>query len=543
MEGFVENVQTVMPELSFERIISVSCEEKNFPADNLLQQGEFKKWKCSSGESQAVVILQLKEASKIERITIGNEGSAFVEVFVGKSSGKGDDFQIILVASSFMTPAESRNNQNLSKVRFFDKDHLSKATLDQKWDVIKVVCSQPFNKNIQYGLSFITLHSPPSTNPTPVDLGACLLKSESASSFKVGSLFERNKQKEVASPSTSIAAAIRRASTAKIKFEEAASSATAREIDKQVSGTNSVETTSNSNFHSEPPTKKFKGDKNDSREETPKRKKDFNSLMQGVVVVLSGFRNPLRGELRDKALKMGAKYKADWGEGCTHLVCAFEKTPKYNQVKGLGKIVKSEWIVDSYNKKQLMPWRDYRLGKAPSPKKMIKSVSLNILDEEKERQNKITKQNQDRTDDDDIFDASTDSECNLSDEDGDMARKQESVTLHIKAKNGTVADDIANDGLPELPNFLEGLKFMLYGNFSPEDRRCMRRHIIAYSGCLVDYMDNDVTAVITCQAWDSNFDQALEDNPQMIFLRPDWLVECIEQQKRAPFKKFQITAS
>lgn len=58
----------------------------------------------------------------------------------------------------------------------------------------------------------------------------------------------------------------------------------------------------------------------DSRKETLKQKKEFKSLMQGVVIVLSGFQNPLRGELRDKALMMGAKYKADWGEGCTHLV-------------------------------------------------------------------------------------------------------------------------------------------------------------------------------------------------------------------------------
>ena len=111
------------------------------------------------------------------------------------------------------------------------------------------------------------------------------------------------------------------------------------------------------------------------------------------------------------------------------------------------------------------------------------------------------------SDDDDIFDASTDSEYNNSHEDDDMARlissnklhqcilelhfienvvhrvkMQESTTLHTKAKNGRVSADIANDGLPELPNFLEGLKFMLYGTFTPEDRRCMRRHIIAYSG-------------------------------------------------------------
>lgn len=42
--------------------------------------------------------------------------------------------------------------------------------------------------------------------------------------------------------------------------------------------------------------------------------------MDKVVFVLSGFVNPLRSDLRDKALKMGAKYKPDWDSSCTHLV-------------------------------------------------------------------------------------------------------------------------------------------------------------------------------------------------------------------------------
>ena len=78
----------------------------------------------------------------------------------------------------------------------------------------------------------------------------------------------------------------------------------------------------------------------------------------GVVIALSGFKNPFRGELREKALEMGAKYEADWGPSCTHLMyvcmdihslkafdsnllimsflssCAFANTPKFNQVKG-----------------------------------------------------------------------------------------------------------------------------------------------------------------------------------------------------------------
>lgn len=46
----------------------------------------------------------------------------------------------------------------------------------------------------------------------------------------------------------------------------------------------------------------------------------FNRLMDGVVFVLSGFQNPFRGELREKALEMGAKYRPDWTPDSTHLM-------------------------------------------------------------------------------------------------------------------------------------------------------------------------------------------------------------------------------
>lgn len=46
----------------------------------------------------------------------------------------------------------------------------------------------------------------------------------------------------------------------------------------------------------------------------------FTRLMEGVVFVLSGFQNPFRGELREKALEMGAKYRPDWMPDATHLM-------------------------------------------------------------------------------------------------------------------------------------------------------------------------------------------------------------------------------
>ena len=64
--------------------------------------------------------------------------------------------QVLLVASSLMTPADARSNTNLQKVRLFNSDALSKSALEEKWDRAKVVCTQPFNKSQPYGLSFIS---------------------------------------------------------------------------------------------------------------------------------------------------------------------------------------------------------------------------------------------------------------------------------------------------------------------------------------------------------------------------------------------------
>ena len=52
----------------------------------------------------------------------------------------------------------------------------------------------------------------------------------------------------------------------------------------------------------------------------PSPAKEFSRLMEKVTFVLSGFQNPYRGDLRDKAVEMGAVYKPDWGKGCTHLM-------------------------------------------------------------------------------------------------------------------------------------------------------------------------------------------------------------------------------
>lgn len=44
--------------------------------------------------------------------------------------------------------------------------------------------------------------------------------------------------------------------------------------------------------------------------------------------------------------------------------CAFANTPKFNQVKGKGKIVTRKWVEDCYMERKKLPWRRYALDKA-----------------------------------------------------------------------------------------------------------------------------------------------------------------------------------
>jgi DNA-repair protein XRCC1 len=48
--------------------------------------------------------------------------------------------------------------------------------------------------------------------------------------------------------------------------------------------------------------------------------KSASVLFKSIVFVLSGFQNPERSDLRNKAIELGAKYKPDWDKECTHLM-------------------------------------------------------------------------------------------------------------------------------------------------------------------------------------------------------------------------------
>ncbi|XP_076066618.1 DNA repair protein XRCC1-like [Oratosquilla oratoria] len=510
-----------MPTLKFTEVITFSSEDPNHPADNLLKADTYRKWKCTAAltDKQPTVTLKLEKLSFIRALDIGNEGSAFVEVLVSREGLT--NFEVLLVASSFMSPQEARNASNLSRVRMFGSEKLNKNVTSQKWDRIKVVCTQPFNKNIQFGLSFITVQGDETgkdADTQNIKLGAFTIKpeeDESKTSISIGSIFARMKEK--GTESSSGAAAIRAAGAAAaaaaatkrkaddanapdigfyqlkkkpaeerdVLSSKATSSGATSSVSKGESANGMLNTSSSKHTDKEKKhekessnkeTHKKKKEERSSRDEThekkakkgpvspstasssaePKKRKmtrPFTGLMSDVVFVMSGYQNPQRGDLRDKMVEMGAKYKPDWDSKCTHLICAFTNTPKYQQVKGKGKIVSAKWIEECHKKKIRYPWRRYQLQKNRNETESEDEiwadeiVPKSELPQEERREPSTSQTNsKGKPEDEEYFKEETDYSDNV-DTDDEIERilaqqkHQQKVDDHISRKNNSDDDD------------------------------------------------------------------------------------------------------
>ncbi|KAH9504669.1 DNA repair protein xrcc1 [Bulinus truncatus] len=568
-----------MPIIELQHIVSCSSEDKNNPAENLLKSDGSHKWKSSTpGEKSISCIIQLSKSSQIQSIHIGNEGSAFVEVLVGKATATQDtDFEVLLVASSFMSPLDSRNETKKTSVRIFSLEDLNKQTASQSWDRIKIVCTQPFSKLFQYGLSFVKFYSPPAKEneePRVKKLGAFTIKEDADDDdIHIGSLFANRLSKETTSPFTPTgAAAIRLASKHPEDLVKTLQVETPVRKKRQAESPPTSESKSKTPMQERDLSKEVKEDKthpvslkrqsssfssisSSSTEKSAMKRtntepsktspaQNFRKIMEKVVFVLSGFQNPHRGQLRDKALEMGAKYRPDWGNGCTHLICAFTNTPKYQQVAGKGKIVTKEWILDCHKQKKLLPWRKYRLGKAPSPPpssdedekssetllKQRNTTATIESDSDSDPANnnnkpvldKVVANKKIENKDDDPYSRSTDEEAD------DDNKKDLTVNKNDDSE------------LPDLPEFFTDKTFFFYGEIEPSERRLLTRYIAAYNGEVADYMNKSVNFVITTKKWDSNFDEALSENPHLFFVKPKWIHQCHEKNKLIPYQHHVI---
>ncbi|NWV93778.1 XRCC1 protein, partial [Machaerirhynchus nigripectus] len=151
-------------------VVSFSSQDPKYPAENLLREDGIRPWLgCPKERSrQLSVELQLERASPIGYVDVGNYGSAFLQIEVGRSSWHCDQPYLTLVPTvTLMTPADSKLDQNRCGVRMFKEADFPELTVGQKWDRVRLTCSQPFSPCSRFGLSFIRLRTPQKQEPEP----------------------------------------------------------------------------------------------------------------------------------------------------------------------------------------------------------------------------------------------------------------------------------------------------------------------------------------------------------------------------------------
>ncbi|XP_031314630.2 DNA repair protein XRCC1 isoform X1 [Camelus dromedarius] len=652
-----------MPEIRLRHVVSCSSQDSAHCAENLLKADTYRKWRAAkAGEKTISVVLQLEKEEQIHSVDIGNDGSAFVEVLVGSSAGGAaeQDYEVLLVTSSFMSPSESRSGSNPNRVRIFGPDKLVRAAAEKRWDRVKIVCSQPYSKDAPYGLSFIRFHSPPdkdeaeaSSSQKVTKLGQFRVKEEdeSPSSLRPGALFFSRINKTL--PVTASEPAGPSYAAATLQASSAASSASP--ASKAVGSTSKVRSSDPSGAEKEERSQRPQPIPPPQPQESPKgkRKLDLNQeekktsskppaqpsppslkrpklpaptrtpaaapvpapargaapgkprgegaeprapragpqelgkILQGVVVVLSGFQNPFRSELRDKALELGAKYRPDWTPDSTHLICAFANTPKYSQVLGLGgRIVRKEWVLDCHRMRRRLPSRRYLMAgpdsssedeggshsggsgdEAPKPPRKRPQTKAKPPQAAgpSSPQRPPTPGETKPASPGPQEDAGTEGEQSGQDHGGEDSGDTEDELRRVAEQKehrqppgqgengedpyaGSTDENTDNEGppespdlpIPELPDFFQGKHFFLYGEFPGDERRTLSRYVTAFNGELEDYMSDRVQFVITAQEWDPSFEEALMDNPSLVFVRPRWIYSCNEKQKLLPYQLYGV---
>uniref|UniRef100_A0A8D0HPW5 XRCC1 N-terminal domain containing 1, N-terminal like n=1 Tax=Sphenodon punctatus TaxID=8508 RepID=A0A8D0HPW5_SPHPU len=153
-----------MAPVKINHIVSFSSQDPRYPVENLLHDDPLQPWlSCPQDRSRHLKVeLQLERAAPIGYVDIGNHGSAFLQIEVGRSSWPLEQPYVTLVpTATLMTPTDAKLGKNRSGVRMFKEGDFLASARDEKWDRLRLTCSQPFNKHAQFGLSFLRIRTPP----------------------------------------------------------------------------------------------------------------------------------------------------------------------------------------------------------------------------------------------------------------------------------------------------------------------------------------------------------------------------------------------
>lgn len=286
------------------------------------------------------------------------------------------------------------------------------------------------------------------------------------------------------------------------------------------------------------PAKKHKGT-NDIRGRTAQQQAvAFNQILSGVTIALSGFVNPERGNLRQAALDMGAKYERDVTPNVTHLICAIAGTPKYNQFLGRGKIMKKEWVYHQSSQRKKIPWKQFSL--AP----------VNSSDESESEEPKVESDtgwtsgsDQESTEQvvETIEDTDSDSDVRITKPKGLEIREKKAPTEVIcelmtkmgkwvktieKTDESAVSDHELDPNMKEKELLFAPYIFIIDETITSRKKLATA---IRERGGKVKKKENPFLSHIICEKKDSM--EAFRGNKKLTFAKPKWIKDCIRYDR------------
>ncbi|KAH1027199.1 hypothetical protein HUJ05_000755 [Dendroctonus ponderosae] len=308
---------------------------KNHVASNIISKDTTKKWKCkTAGEQSASVVLQLDQPYIINGIDIGNENSGYVEVLVSRASTP-EDFKVLLVMSSFMSPLDARQTQNVNKVRMFKNQDLSIREATSLAQNGSPVPKEKLSHKLQITPNPQSNKARHLTDDAGEETGTPKKGKERNRNELLYSKDEEDKHEKID----------------KLIEKRDKERAESKKREKEM-----AEKTKNTPA-------KPKETKNNDKKKPHTPRKDVSTEKQAKV-------NEKRPE-SEKRDSLKRKHDSPPAHKLKKLKqqpvgkpCAFANTPKFNQVRGIGKIVKKKWLDDCYNERKKLPWRRYALDKA-----------------------------------------------------------------------------------------------------------------------------------------------------------------------------------
>ena len=421
-------------QLSYKIISYWPSEDDVNAAANIKNNENRTMWSTAEAEKKAHIDIVFTRDAEIDSIEIVNNCAAFVEILVSKESKFIDDPQSLLPIVGLRSSKEAKEKKNTDIRRLFKTDKMHRINSSKKWRSMRVVLTQPFSERVPIGLRYLKITdkgaevvpSPKKeVRPEPISSSPSIVlpdmmdltDSESDSighspltALRTMTLVRKQSSGKKASsqktefkktpPPPEIAATF--PDTVDLTYSDIAKAPPKKKPPPKKQKTIEIAPTfpdsidfSFSDSHIEEVLKKKEkpAPKTEPKKAAPKKvikkaspkkepspkkaKASSKKPLEGTCVVLSGFQNPIRSQLREAAVGLGARYANDWKDGGTHLVTAFTNTPKYNEVDASGKgyIVSKEWLLDTKKQNKRQPENQYRLQSDDSDESSVTASS------------------------------------------------------------------------------------------------------------------------------------------------------------------------